>query len=58
MKLINSFSIVFLFFIFSCNYNNVRYVDSNTLETSSIITVKPKIVKESAFENFYISPSA
>ncbi len=55
MKLINSFSIVFLFFIFSCNHNNIRYVDSNTLETSSIITVKPKIVKESAFENFYIS---
>ena len=28
---------------------------NNNIETSSIITVKPKIIKESAFENFYMS---
>ena len=27
----------------------------NNIETSSIVTVKPKILKESAFENFYMS---
>ena len=28
---------------------------NNNIETSSIVTVKPKIIKESAFENFYMS---
>ena len=48
--------LLFLIFISNCYHQNVKYVEGvDTIETSSIVTVKPKIVKESAFENFYIS---
>ena len=41
----------FLFFS-NCSYTNYA---TNEIETSSVVTVKPKIVKESAFENFCMS---
>ena len=48
----------FLFFT-NCSFTNTKLATkenvSNKIETSSIITVKPKIIKESAFENFYMS---
>ena len=45
---------VLLSFLFLNNCSYTKYA-SNELETSSIITIKPKVVKESAFENFYMS---
>ena len=48
----------FLFFT-NCSFTNTKLATkenvSNKIETSSIVTVKPKIIKESAFENFYMS---
>ena len=48
----------FLFFT-NCSFTNTKFVakefGTNNIETSSIVTVKPKIIKESAFENFYMS---
>ena len=50
-----SLTIIFSFlFITNCSFTNTKYA-SNEIETSSVVTVKPKIVKESAFENFYMS---
>ena len=43
----------FLFFT-NCSYTNTKYA-SNEIETSSVVTVKPKVINESAFENFYMS---
>ena len=43
----------FLFFT-NCSYINTKYAD-NEIETSSVVTVKPKVINESAFENFYMS---
>ena len=43
-----------LLLIFNCSQQNIKYA-SNNLETSSIVTVKPKVINESAFENFYMS---
>ena len=43
-----------LLLIFNCSQQNTKYA-SNNLETSSIVTVKPKVINESAFENFYMS---
>ena len=45
---------VILSFLFLTNCTSIKYT-GNEIETSSIVTVKPKIIKESAFENFYIS---
>ena len=45
---------VVLSFLFFTNCTSIKYT-GNEIETSSIVTVKPKIIKESAFENFYIS---
>ena len=45
---------VVLSFLFFTNCTSIKYT-GNEIETSSIVTVKPKVVKESAFENFYIS---
>ena len=50
MKLI--FVLLSYFLLSNCSYT--KYA-SNDIETSSVITVKPKIVNESAFENFYMS---
>jgi hypothetical protein len=50
MKLI--FVLLSYFLLSNCSYT--KYA-SNDIETSSVITVKPKVVNESAFENFYIS---
>ena len=50
MKLI--FVLLSYFLLSNCSYT--KYA-SNDIETSSVITVKPKVVKESAFENFYMS---
>ena len=55
MKIFKPLSLLIFFFITNCYHQNIKYVDRDVIETSSIITVKPKIVKESAFENFYIS---
>jgi len=54
------FLITLSFLLFTnCSFTNKKLVTketgSNNIETSSIITVKPKIIKESAFENFYMS---
>ena len=55
------FFLVILSFLFlsNCSSTNTKsatkFYDSNNIETSSIVTVKPKIIKESAFENFYMS---
>ena len=43
----------FLFFT-NCSYTNTKYA-SNEIETSSVVRVKPKVINESAFENFYMS---
>ena len=45
---------VILSFLFFTNCTSIKYT-GNEIESSSIVTVKPKIIKESAFENFYIS---
>ena len=55
-----SFFIILSFLLFTnCSTTNTKLASkqhsSNNIETSSIITVKPKIIKESAFENFYMS---
>ena len=52
MKLI----IIILSFLFftNCSYTNTKYA-GNEIETSSVVTVKPKVINESAFENFYMS---
>ena len=54
------FLIILSFLLFTnCSTTNTKLatkeLSSNNIETSSIITVKPKIIKESAFENFYMS---
>ena len=54
------FLIILSFLLFTnCSFTNTNLATnkhgSNNVETSSIITVKPKIIKESAFENFYMS---
>ena len=55
------FFLIILHFLFftNCSFINTKLATkeygSNNIETSSIITVKPKIIKESAFENFYMS---
>ena len=43
----------FLFFS-NCSYTNTKYA-GNEIETSSVVRVKPKVINESAFENFYMS---
>ena len=55
------FFLIILSFLFfnNCSFTNTKFVakefGTNNIETSSIVTVKPKIIKESAFENFYMS---
>ena len=50
-----SLIIIFSFLFFTnCSLTSTKYA-SNEIETSSVVTVKPKIVKESAYENFYMS---
>ena len=54
------FLIILSFLLFTnCSTTNTKLAtkehSSNNIETSSIVTVKPKIIKESAFENFYMS---
>ena len=54
------FLIILSFLLFTnCSFTNKKLATkengSNKIETSSIVTVKPKIIKESAFENFYMS---
>ena len=52
MKLI---LIILNFLLFTnCSYTNTKYA-GNEIETSSVVTVKPKVINESAFENFYMS---
>ena len=55
-----SFLIILSFLLFTnCSFTNTKLATkeygNNKIETSSIVTVKPKIIKESAFENFYMS---
>ena len=54
------FLIILSFLLFTnCSFTNtklaIKEYGNNNIETSSIVTVKPKIIKESAFENFYMS---
>ena len=54
------FFIILSFLLFTnCSFTNtklaIKEYGNNNIETSSIVTVKPKIIKESAFENFYMS---
>ena len=54
------FLIILSFLVFTnCSYTNTKYASNeyvgNEIETSSIVTVKPKVINESAFENFYMS---
>ena len=54
------FIIILSFLLFTnCSFTNtklaIKEYGNNNIETSSIVTVKPKIIKESAFENFYMS---
>ena len=56
----NIFLIILSFLLFTnCSLTNTKLATQeygiNNIETSSIVTVKPKILKESAFENFYMS---
>ena len=41
-------------FLFFTNCTSIKYA-GNEIETSSVVTVKPKVINESAFENFYMS---
>ncbi len=52
---ISSILLICFLFLTNCVHQTSKLTSNNNLETSSIVTVKPKIVKESAFENFYIS---
>ena len=52
--------IMLSFLLFTnCSYTNTKYASNeyagNEIETSSVVTVKPKVINESAFENFYMS---
>ena len=51
--------ILSLLFFTNCSYTNTKYASNEyvgkEIETSSIVTVKPKVINESAFENFYMS---
>ena len=54
------FLIILTFLLFTnCSFTSTKLATkkygNNNIETSSIVTVKPKIIKESAFENFYMS---
>ena len=52
------FYLVILFFVASCTSNNKlvhNYKNNEELEYGSIKTVKPNLIKESAYESFYIS---
>ena len=56
----NYFLIILSFLLFAnCSLTSSKLATQefgiNNIETSSIVTVKPKILKESAFENFYMS---
>ena len=56
----NLFLIILSFLLFTnCSLTSSKLATqeygNNNIETSSIVTVKPKILKESAFENFYMS---
>ena len=56
----NNFLIILSFLLFTnCSLTSSKLATqeygNNNIETSSIVTVKPKILKESAFENFYMS---
>ena len=56
----NYILIILSFLLFTnCSLTNTKLATQeygiNNIETSSIVTVKPKILKESAFENFYMS---
>ena len=56
----NYFLIILSFLLFTnCSLTSSKLATQeygiNNIETSSIVTVKPKILKESAFENFYMS---
>ena len=56
----NFFLIILSFLLLTnCSLTSTKLAtqkyDINNIETSSIVTVKPKILKESAFENFYMS---
>ncbi len=48
------FLIMLSFLLTNCSYTNTKYSGSE-IETSSVVTVKPKVINESAFENFYMS---
>ena len=54
-----SFLIILSFLFFTnCSYTNTKYAGKHVgkeIETSSVVRVKPKVINESAFENFYIS---
>ena len=49
------YSLILLFFCSSCVGYKQTANNINTLESGSKITVKPKVVVESAYEGFYIS---
>ena len=58
--IMKNFVMIFSFLLFTnCSFTNtklaIKEYGNNNIETSSIVTVKPKIIKESAFENFYMS---
>ena len=58
MSKIFYFVIISMFFVVSCTSNRElsnNYKTNEELEHGSIKTVKPKIIKESAYEGFYIS---
>ena len=46
--------IVSFLFLTNCSFTKTNYAN-NEIETSSVLTVKPKVLNESAYENFYIS---
>ncbi len=48
------FVLLSFYFFTNCSYTNTKYA-GNEIETSSVVTVKPKVINESAFENFYMS---
>ena len=54
-----SFLIILSFLFFTnCSYTNTKYAGKHVgkeIETSSVVIVKPKVINESAFENFYMS---
>ena len=51
----NLIILIFFFLVGCTSKNNIANNSINQIESGSKITIKPKVVTESAYENFYVS---